>query len=243
MRAVVARYVGAPLQRSWRSDRVERELLLSGLANRLRPEEVVAAQAIGAAAGAIAGIALSAWTGNGGRSGLLMLAFLVTAGTCAPRLLLRRRAGARQRRIDMRVSDALDLMTMCVEAGLAFDAALATVGSAVPDPLGSELERTIAEIGLGLPRGDAFENLRRRNDSAALDAFVLAVLQADQLGTPIGRVLTLQAAEARVRRHQLARERAAKLPVRILLPTVLLIFPPTFVILLAPAFSSIRGAF
>jgi tight adherence protein C len=242
LRELAARYIGGPLQAAWQSDRIERELLMAGVANRLRPEEVLAAQAIGAATGALLGVALSAWTGNGGHSGITVLVCLVAMGACAPRVLLRRRAVRRQQRIEMRVSDALDLLSMCVEAGLAFDAALATVGNALPDPLGGELERTISEIGLGLHRDEAFENLRRRNESPALDAFVIAVLQADQLGTPIGRVLTMQAGEARVRRHQLARERAAKLPVRILLPTVLLIFPPTFVVLLAPAFSTIRGA-
>jgi tight adherence protein C len=243
LRDVLARRVGRPLRPTRGDGRVERDLVLAGLAARVRAEEVFAAQAIGAAAGAISAVAIFATTGIGDRMGFGLLALLVGAGASAPRSLLRRRVLQRQRQVDARVSDALDLMTMCVESGLAFDAALATVGEAIPAPLGSELSHALAEIGLGLSRAEALDNLRRRNDSPALDAFVVAVLQADELGTPVGRVLAHQATEARARRRQVARERAAKLPVRILIPTVLLVFPPTFVILLAPAFASIRGAF
>lgn len=223
--------------------RLEREILLAGMPTAIRPEEVVGAQVIGALVGAahtpllsVAGIA----------DGMLLVALgacLTTAGALVPRVLLRRRGDARQLRLDAQVSDALDLLTLCVEAGLGFDAALASVSESIPDPLGGELRLTVAEMRLGLSRAEALENLRTRSESAALHAAVVALVQADALGTPVGRILAAQAEEARIRRQQLAKERAAKLPVRILLPTVLLVFPPTFVILLGPAMASLHGAF
>lgn len=243
LRRLVAR-AGAPLRSSPSAKAtIEREILLAGLQSDVRPEEVLGAQVLGALFGLALTVVLSI---TGLADGMLLVAYglcLVVAGLLVPRVLLRRRGDARQVRLDVQVSDALDLLTLCVEAGLGFDAALTSVSESIPDPLGAELRLTVAEMRLGLSRSEALENFRARTNSAAVNAAVVALLQADALGTPVGRTLALQAAEARVRRQQLSKERAAKLPVKILLPTVLFVFPPTFVILLGPAMSSLRGAF
>ena len=102
-------------------------------------------------------------------------------------------------------------------------------------PLADEFSRTLKEMELGLPRREALQNLKRRTEVPELSNFVLALTQADALGMPIGRVLKTQAAEMRLKRRQWAREKAAKLPVKILFPLVLFIFPPVFVVVLGPA--------
>jgi tight adherence protein C len=101
---------------------------------------------------------------------------------------------------------------------------------------------TLREMELGRSRREAFTNLKRRTDVLELNAFVSAIVQADALGVPIGRVLSAQAAEMRLRRRQWARERAAKLPVKILFPLLLFVFPPMFVVILGPAVGPLRDA-
>jgi tight adherence protein C len=245
VRGILAR-LGAPIgsvTSAGLREPLERDIVHAGVGHTVGVEEVLAAQVLGAFAGAGVG---ALWGIAGWARGALLAAYalcFVCAGAVGPRVMLRRRGAARQRRINAQVPDALDLLTLCVEAGLAFDAALASVSESIPDPLGGELARTVAEMRLGLSRSESLDHLRSRNESEALNAFVVALLQADSLGTPVGRILATQAAEARVRRRQAVREHAGKLPVRILVPTVLLIFPPTFVVLLGPAMASIRAAF
>ena len=110
-------------------------------------------------------------------------------------------------------------------------------------PLADEFSRTLREMELGLPRREALQNLKKRTEVPELSNFVLTLTQADALGMPIGRVLKTQADEMRMKRQAWAREKAAKLPVKILFPLVLFIFPAIFVVLLGPAASDIKGAF
>jgi len=139
--------------------------------------------------------------------------------------------------------DTLDLLAISVEAGMGFEGALEVVCQNFTSPLADEFSRTLREMELGLPRRDAFQNLKRRTEVPELSNFVLALLQADALGIPIGRVLKTQAAEMRNKRRQWAREKAGKLPVKIMFPLVCFIFPAILVIVLGPAGSSIGKAF
>jgi len=125
---------------------------------------------------------------------------------------------------------------------MGFEGALDVVCQNFDSPLAQEFSRTLREMELGLPRRDAFQNLKRRTEVPELSNFVLALVQADALGIPIGRVLKAQAAEMRSRRRQWAREKAAKLPVKILFPLVLFIFPAVLIVVLGPAASSITRA-
>jgi tight adherence protein C len=109
-------------------------------------------------------------------------------------------------------------------------------------PRAEEFSRTLKEMELGLPRREALQNLKRRTEVPELSNFVLALTQADALGMPIGRVLKTQAGKMRLKRRQWAREKAAKLPVKIMFPLVLFIFPPLFVVVLGPAEASISGS-
>lgn len=125
---------------------------------------------------------------------------------------------------------------------MGFEGAIDIVCKHFDSPLAEEFARTLREMELGLPRKDAFQNLKRRTEVPELSNFVLAILQADALGIPIGRVLKTQATEMRARRRQWAREKAAKLPVKILFPLIGFIFPAIMVVILGPAVPGIYKA-
>jgi tight adherence protein C len=135
----------------------------------------------------------------------------------------------------LQLPDALDLLTILVDAGLGFDAALAKIGEHLRGPLVEEFELTLNEMRVGETRANALRKLAARSDLPELQAFVQALLYADELGSPLGRVLRVQAAESRRRRQVAAEERAMKAPVKMLVPILLFIFPVMFVVLLGPA--------
>jgi len=152
-----------------------------------------------------------------------------------PDLILRLQGRDRQQVIQTALPDVLDQMSISVEAGLGFDAALSRVVESGRGPLVNELLRALREISIGVPRKQAFRNLVERTDVPELRHFVFAVNQAEEYGLPIANVLRVQSKELRVIRRQRAEERAMKLPVKIVLPLVFCIFPALFVVLLVPA--------
>jgi tight adherence protein C len=168
--------------------------------------------------------------------GRALLALLIgIALYMLPDLLVWGRARERQDVIQRALPDTLDQMTISVEAGLGFDAALQRVGAAGEGPLADELRRTLQEITIGVPRRQAFQHLLDRTDVPELRHFVFAIRQAEQYGLPVSQVLRVQAAELRVIRRQRAEERAMKMPVKILFPLVICIFPALFIVILGPA--------
>ncbi|HVT21912.1 MAG TPA: type II secretion system F family protein, partial [Mycobacteriales bacterium] len=148
--------------------------------------------------------------------------------------MLDSRAKERQQAIARALPDALDLLSITVEAGLGLEQALVVVTDRLEGPLGDELRRMLREIELGVDRRKALEFLRSRTDVRELSGFVVALLQADELGMAIGEVLRVQAAQVRLVRRQHAREQAAKTPVKILFPVIFTIFPAMFVVTIGP---------
>jgi tight adherence protein C len=166
------------------------------------------------------------------------LAAIPLLAVCAyrlPDLALSARGKGRQQSIQVALPDALDQMTISVEAGLGFDSALGRVVNTGTGPLVEELHRTLQEIAIGVPRRQAFRSLVDRTDVAELRHFVFAVNQAEEYGLPIAQVLRVQSKELRVIRRQRAEEKALKIPVKIVFPLVFCIFPALFVVLLVPA--------
>jgi tight adherence protein C len=167
--------------------------------------------------------------------GLAVSAIFMAIGFYFPDLWLSSRITRRQKGIFRAMPDALDLLTICVEAGLGFDAAMAKVHEKWDNDLALELGRVIQEIRLGKLRRDALRDMSERLGVAELTSFVAAVIQSEQLGVSMAKVLRIQSDQMRVRRRQMAEEEAHRLPVKMVFPIGLLIFPSLLIILLGPA--------
>lgn len=166
---------------------------------------------------------------------LLYTLLFAAVGFFLPQLWLRSLISRRQDAIIKKLPDALDLMTICVDAGLTFDGAMARVDEKWDDPLAVEFGRVIYEMQLGKTRRQALRDMVGRMDVADVTSFVASILQADQLGVSIGKVLRIQSEQMRVRRRQRAEEKAQQAPIKMLFPLVFLIFPAMFIVLLGPA--------
>ncbi len=158
----------------------------------------------------------------------IILAFVL------PGFILGKIITARQKVILNSLPDIIDLLTVSVEAGLGFDGALMKVVEKKPGPLAAEFEKVLQEIKVGRQKRDALKDLAERIDIQDLTAFIGSVVQADQFGVGIANVLRIQAGQIRLQRRQRAQERAMKVPVKMLLPMVIFIFPTLFIVLLGP---------
>jgi tight adherence protein C len=165
----------------------------------------------------------------------LVALFFAGMGYMLPDTLLYNRSLKRQQAMQLELADALDQITITVEAGLGFEAAIDRLSRAGDTPLKRELGRLIREIRLGVSRRQALENLVRRTQVADLRKFVHAIAQADVYGIPIAQVLRVQSGELRAKRRQVAEEKAMKVPVKIMMPLVLCILPSLFIVILGPA--------
>ena len=174
---------------------------------------------------------------------LLLSLMLAMLGAYIPLTWLRRRATWRQNMILRALPDALDLMTISVTAGLSLDSAMAEVAQKWDGELSREFTQVLTEMQMGASRREALRNLADRNSLEDLRLIVAALLQADELGSNISDVLGAQADQMRVRRRQIAEEKARKAPVKMLFPIAIFIFPAMFVVILAPAVIQIMGMF
>ena len=156
-------------------------------------------------------------------------------GFFLPNLLLQSRIDRRQKEIRKAMPDALDLLTICVEAGLGFDGAMAKVNEKWDNELSLAFGRVLREIQLGKLRREALRDMADRIGIAEMTSFVAAIIQSEQLGVSMAKVLRIQADQMRMKRRQRAEEEAHKAPVKMLFPMVLLIFPSLLIILLGPA--------
>lgn len=164
-------------------------------------------------------------------------------GFMIPAMLLRSMIDRRKQAIVKKLPDALDLMTICVDAGLTFNSAMQKVDEKWDDALAREFGRVIYEMQLGKSRRQALKDMVDRMEVPDVTSFIAAVLQADQLGVGIGKVLRIQSEQMRLRRRQRAEEKAQQAPVKMLFPMIFLIFPSIFIVLLGPAgFQILRSA-
>jgi len=169
------------------------------------------------------------------RGGLFFGLLGAGLGFIMPEYWLSKRIAKRGNQMVLQLPDALDLLTISVEAGLGFDAALAKVVEKMEGPLVMEFRQALAEIRMGRTRREALRDVAERADAQPIMNFVGAIVQAEQLGVPIARVLQIQSQQLRVERRQRAEESAAKAPVKMLFPMVGCIFPTIFIVILGPA--------
>jgi tight adherence protein C len=213
-------------------DTVSHKLLSAGMSTS--PNAFLACKGAAALAGIVFGGAVGA-TLRGGTGAFLLAAFFGVVGLIAPDYVLTLRARARRERIRAALPDALDLLAVSVEAGLSFDAAIAKLTEHMSGPLSDEFTLTLGEMRVGESRSEALKKMDQRVGALELSSFTRAVIQADQLGISLGRILRVQAGDSRNKRRTAAEERAMKAPIKMLFPTVLFIFPSMFVVILGPA--------
>ncbi len=240
LRPLAARFSGrlSNMASSSFSDRTEKRLALAGNPGDMRVADWLGIKAIGAAVGAILFFFLFVILGV---MGLPFLIGLVATGVgglfgyTIPEFWLGGRVKKRQKAILMMIPDALDLLTISVRAGLGFDAALGKVVEKLPGPLSEEFRRALAEVRVGKARRDALRDIVSRTEVAPLTNFIGAIIQAEQLGVSISKVLQVQSEQLRIERRQRAEEQAAKAPIKMLFPLVGCIFPSLFIVILGPA--------
>ena len=178
-----------------------------------------------------------------GMSLILVTALLVLALALGPDAWLNRKVEERHVALQEKLPDVLDLLTISVEAGLGFEQALDRTIAAVPGALSDEFARMLGEVRAGASRADAMRAMEQRTNVPEVRSFVLAILQADTFGVSIGRVLRAQSDEMRIKRRQLAQEKAQKAPVKMLIPMVFCVFPALFVVVIGPAIINITETF
>jgi tight adherence protein C len=224
--------LGRRLSPSDVASRLQRQLDLAGNPPAMTPEKVLAYKGLGLVVGGLIGLLI------GLRHGpvwlLVLTASFGVAGFFLPDVLVYNTGLKRQDVLRKSLPDALDMLTISVEAGLAFDAALAQVARNTDGPLSGEFFRVLKEMQIGKARAEAFTALRERTTVEELHQFIGAIVQADGQGIPIASVLREQAAEMRLKRRQRAEEAAAKVPVKILFPLVLCILPVMFIVIIGP---------
>lgn len=211
----VLAYAGDPI--GWDAERVLAFKLLSGLV-------------LGSAS-----LAFGLLTGVGALRLPVLALVIGVGGYYLPDWALGSRAKKRQEEILRALPDCLDLLSIIVEAGMGFDAAVARVARQIGGPLGQELNRLVREMQLGKARADALRDLSERTNLMELRAFMLSMIQADIFGIAISRVLEVEAEEMRVKHRQRAEEIAQRVPVKIIFPLLFCIFPALFVVLVGPA--------
>jgi tight adherence protein C len=216
-------------------DKLNRRIAMAGMSSRWPVDRTLAAKVMLAAVGVVFGLVLISAGGLGVLVGLTVPFALYGA----PDFYLQTKANDRQGRVRVALPDTLDQITVCVEAGLGFEAAMARASRTGEGPLADEIVRTLQDIQLGVPRRDAMRGLSDRNDVDELRQFVQAIVQAEAYGGPIAKVLRIQASELREKRRQAAEERAMKISIKLLLPLVFCVLPCVFIVILAPALISL----
>lgn len=228
------------------ADKVERlrhRLDLAGNPRDWSVDRVVSLKVLGAIVFPVLGIAYGSLLSFGLKTLVLIAIGMAIAGFFAPDMYLYQRAYNRAEEIKKTLADAVDLLTISVEAGLGFDAALQQVAYNTTGALASELSRVLREMQLGVGRAEALRALGERTNVEDLKSFVGAMVQADSFGISIAQVLRVQSAEIRVKRRQYAETKAQQVPVKMMIPLVICILPCLFVVIIGPAVINIMGQF
>jgi tight adherence protein C len=215
-------------------------LMAAGM-RKTSPTGFIASKGILAIGLAFFGLLLG--TATAPKYALPLLLLFGVLGFAAPGIYVNGRAKRRQAAVAAELPDALDLLSVSVEAGLGFDGAVQKLTEHMDGPLIEEFELALGEMRIGEGRQEALKKISDRSASPEMASFVRAIIQADQLGISLGRILKVQAGDTRLKRQLLAEEKAMKAPIKMLFPTVVFIFPAMFLVVLGPAFLNLSKLF
>jgi tight adherence protein C len=228
--------LGRRLTPSGQIERIRQRLEHAGSPSGWDVDRVLAFKVLGALGGVVIAVLASPVALHFGLLPLIgSVIFFIVVGFFAPDLVLYQLAYNRADRMRKELPDALDLLTISVEAGLGFDAAMSQVARQTEGPLAEEFFRVLQEMQIGMGRTDAFRAMAERTDVDDVRTFVTALVQADAFGIPIANVLRVQSREMRIKRSQRAEEQAQKVPVKILFPLIFCILPTLFIVVIGPA--------
>lgn len=220
-----------------------RKIMTAGVESKIAPRELLVVKYFAAAGGCFLLWLLGGLASKSMFQALVMSGAGLALGWLIPDFYLSKKGTARKQEIEKNLPDALDLLTVSVEAGLGFDGALAKVANKKKGVLSDEFMVALQEIKMGKPRAEALRDMSKRTDVDDLTSFTGSVILADQLGISIGNILRLQSEQIRQKRRQRAEEAAMKTPIKIIIPMVFFIFPAIFVVLLGPAAIQIAETF
>ena len=224
-------------------DRIRQKLDRAGNPAGWTVDRVLSGRILGAIVGVGGAIYFWALFGFSLPKGVAAVGFGLLIGFQGPVIWLYNIAAKREKELQKSLADAIDLMTISVEAGLGFDAALQQVARNTDGPLAGEFQRVLQEVQIGRSRSEALRALGERTSLADIRSFVGAMVQADAFGIPIGQVLRVQSQEIRMKRRQRAEEKAAQVPVKIMIPVILFILPCLLITVMGPAAINIKGNF
>jgi len=219
---------------------VSEKLMAAGM-RRTSPTTIIGAKGLLGVGGVLLGVALG--SAMAPKYVFLTALALGALGALAPGVYLNGRVKRRQLAVSAELPDALDLLSVSVEAGLGFDGAVQKLTEHMDGPLIEEFELALGGIRIGEGRSEALKKMADRSSSQEMASFVRAIIQADQLGISLGRILKVQAGDTRLKRQLLAEEKAMKAPIKMLFPTVIFIFPAMFLVVLGPAFLNLSTFF
>ena len=225
------------------SDRIRQKLDLAGNPPGMTVERVNGLKVLGFGGALVGSLVLSIVMGLSLTVTLVLVIGASLAGYLGPNMYLYQRAYDRAEKLRRALPDAIDLLTISVESGLGFDAALQQVARNTEGPLAEELSRVMREMQIGQGRADALRAMGERTNVGDLRTFVGAMVQADAFGIPVAQVLRVQSAEMRVKRRQRAEEKAQQVPVKITIPLIFCILPTLFIAVMGPAVLSIMDSF
>jgi tight adherence protein C len=234
--------VGRRISGADTAERIRRKLDLAGNPAGWTVDRVLSGKVIGAIAGLMGGLVFSLMIGSLGMK-VIIIAGATLVGFFAPNLYLYQKAHDRSAILLRGLPDAIDLLTISVESGLGFDAAVQQVARNTDGPIAEEFSRVLREMQIGSGRADALRAMGERTNVADVRTFVGAMVQADAFGIPIAQVLRIQSAEMRVKRRQRAEEKAQQVPVKITIPLIFCILPTLFIAVMGPAVISILESF
>ena len=223
-------------------DTISTRLLTAGMGRQITPTAFLAIKAAGGIAGGFFGFVVGA-AAAGPVTAFPLALGLAAGGYIVPGFIVSMRGRKRRETIRAQLPDALDLLAVSVEAGLGFDGAVAKLTEHMEGALAEEFSLTLGEMRIGESRHDALKKLAERAATPEVASFCRAIIQADQLGISLGRLLRLQASEARLKRQAAAEEKAMKSPIKMLFPTVIFIFPAMFIVILGPAMLNLMKLF